>query len=61
MAVPSNGEYGIPKGIVYSFPCTCKDFSWRIVDGLKVDTWTREKMEVSAKELLEERKMALGE
>ena len=61
MAVPSNGEYGVPKGIVYSFPCVTKNFQWKIVQGLQIDDWSRQKMEITAKELLDERKMALGE
>lgn len=40
MAVVSNGEYGTPKGLVFSFPCECKNFTWKIVQGLKVDEWT---------------------
>lgn len=36
MAVMSDGSYGVPKGIIFSFPVTCKDGKWTIVQGLKV-------------------------
>ena len=36
MAVMSEGSYGVPKGIIFSFPVTCKEGKWNIVQGLKV-------------------------
>jgi hypothetical protein len=36
MGVISNGEYGVPKGINFSFPVTCENGNWKIVQGLKV-------------------------
>lgn len=60
MAVPSDGSYGIPKGIIYSFPVTCSNFEYKIVQGLHIDAFSREKMMASAQELLEEKSSALS-
>jgi malate dehydrogenase len=55
MAVPSDGSYGIPEGLTYSFPVTCKDGEYQIVQGLEIDEFSRERMEATQKELEEER------
>jgi len=55
MAVPADGSYGIEPGIIYSFPCVCKDGDYEIVQGLEVDDFSRERMDASAAELREER------
>ena len=56
MGVYSNGEYGISKGLIYSFPCTCKDGDWAIVDGVDVSSaFSKEKMAATEQELNEER------
>jgi malate dehydrogenase len=55
MAVPSDGSYGIPEGVVYSFPCTCKGGKYEIVQGLDVDEFSRERMTATDRELREER------
>ena len=55
MAVPSDGSYGIEEGIVYSFPCTCKNGIYSIVTDLPVNDFSREKMKATEKELREER------
>lgn len=60
MAVISNGEYGAPSDIVFSFPVTCKNGEWKIVEGLKLSEFSKEKMSATGKELLSERTMALG-
>merc|ERR1712113_991955 len=62
MAVISDGNsYGIPEGIIYSFPCAiAPGGKWSVVDGLEINQFSRDKMDKTAKELLEERKMALG-
>lgn len=62
MGVISDGNtYGVPEGIMYSFPCMiAPGGKWAVVDGLKINDFSREKMDKTAKELLEERKMALG-
>ena len=55
MAIPSDGSYGIPEGLIYSFPCTCKDGEYSIVQGLEIDDFSRERMDATAQELQEER------
>ncbi len=56
MGVYSNGEYGIAKGLIYSFPCTCKDGDWSIVEGVDVSSdFSKEKMAATEQELSEER------
>jgi len=52
--------YGVPAGICYSFPCNIVNGEWRIVEGLEINKFSREKMDKNVKELLAERKMALG-
>jgi len=58
MAVPSDGSYGVPKGIVYSFPCVCSGGEYKIVQGLKPNAFTRKMMDITAKELQDEAKEA---
>ena len=61
MAVISDKEnYGIASGICYSFPCNVVNGEWTIVQGLTINQFSRDKMDANQKELLEERKMALG-
>lgn len=55
MGVYSDGSYGIEKGLIYSFPCTCKGGDWEIVQGLKVNDFSAGRMKVTEKELQEER------
>lgn len=55
MAVPSDGSYGIPEGLMYSFPVTCKNGDYEIVQGLDIDDFSRERMNATQKELEEER------
>jgi malate dehydrogenase len=55
MSVPSDGSYGVPEGIISSFPCTCRDGKWSIVQGLDIDDYSRTKIDASADELVEER------
>lgn len=54
MAVVSDGSYGIPEGLVYGFPCVCKNGAYSIVQGLSIDAFSRAKMDATAKELQEE-------
>ncbi|KAL7125908.1 hypothetical protein ABFS83_14G148100 [Erythranthe nasuta] len=58
MGVYSDGSYGIPAGLIYSFPVTCDKGEWSIVQGLKIDEFSREKMDATAKELMEEKSLA---
>jgi len=55
MAVPSDGSYGIAPGVIYSFPCTCEDGQWKIVQGLEINEFSRARMDATEKELREER------
>lgn len=55
MGIYSDGSYGIQEGLIYSFPCTCKDGDWAIVQGLEVNDFSRGKMQATEKELAEER------
>ena len=55
MAIPSDGSYGIPEGVVYSYPVTCKGGRYSIVKGLDISEFSREKMQATYKELCEER------
>ena len=59
MGVPSDGSYGIPEGLIFSFPVTCKDGDYRIVQGLEIDEFGQIKMDATQKEL-EEEKAALS-
>jgi malate dehydrogenase len=62
MAVASDGSYGIPEGVVYSFPVRVDASSkeWTVVQGLQIDEWTRGKMTATLNELEEEKKEALA-
>jgi malate dehydrogenase len=55
MAVPSDGSYGIPEGVIYSYPVTCNDGRYTVVQGLALDEFSRERMDATHRELLEER------
>ena len=55
MAVPSAGSYGVPEGLMSSFPCVCKDGRWEIVQGLEIDEFSRARIDASVAELVEER------
>ena len=55
MGVRSDGSYGVPEGIISSFPCVCKDGNYEIVQGLEIDEYSRGKIDASAAELVGER------
>ena len=55
MGVYSDGSYGIEEGLIYSFPCTCTNGQWSIVQGLDIDAFSRARMTATEKELQEER------
>ncbi|MBP6242826.1 MAG: malate dehydrogenase, partial [Chromatiaceae bacterium] len=57
MSVHSDGSYGITEGLVYSFPVTCKNGEYQIVQGLEVTDFSKTRMRVTEKELLEEREV----
>lgn len=60
MGVPSDGSYGIAPGIVYGYPCICKDGGYEIVQGLSVNEFSRTRMSATEKELREEREAVEG-
>jgi malate dehydrogenase len=55
MAVASDGSYGIPEGVIYSYPVTCSGGEYSIVQGLSISDFSRGKMQATHRELLEER------
>jgi malate dehydrogenase len=55
MAIPADGSYGIPEGVMYSYPVMCKGGRYAIVQGLAIDEFSRGRMDATHKELLEER------
>jgi malate dehydrogenase len=55
MAVESDGSYGVPKGLISSFPVTTKDGTWEIVQGLEINDFSRARIDASTAELAEER------
>ena len=60
MGIPSDGSYGIPKGIIYGFPVTCKDGKYKIVKGLEQSEFSKARMKATLQELQEERDSVLG-
>ncbi len=55
MGIPSDGSYGIPEGVLYGYPVTCKGGKYKIVKGLEVSEFSRSRMMATLKELHEER------
>ena len=55
MAIPSDGSYGVPEGVISSFPVICSNGSYEIVQGLEIDQFSRQKIDASADELVSER------
>ena len=55
MGVVSDGSYGIPQDIVYGMPCVCTNGKYEVVKGLQIDDFSRQRMDATLKELLEER------
>jgi malate dehydrogenase len=55
MGVPSNGNYGIPEGVIFGYPVTCGGGEYQIVQGIEVSDFSRSRMEATHRELLEER------
>jgi malate/lactate dehydrogenase len=51
MGVLSDGSYGVPEGLVFSFPVECKQGSWKIVQGLNWKDWQKKLIEITTKEL----------
>lgn len=55
MGVYSDGSYGVQEGLIYSFPCTCSNGDWSIVQGLDINEFSKAKMVATETELAEER------
>jgi len=55
MGVPSDGSYGIPEGVLYGYPVTCKGGKYEVVKGIEVSDFSRKRMDATLKELHEER------
>lgn len=60
MGVYSNGEYGVPKDLIFSFPVTTCKGEWQIVKELRLSPFSIEKLKLSEKELLYERETAFS-
>ncbi|MDL2337145.1 MAG: malate dehydrogenase [Pseudomonadota bacterium] len=54
MGIPSNGEYGIPKGVMFGYPVTTSGGEYKIVEGLEIDAFSQERINLTLKELTEE-------
>ncbi len=55
MGIYSDGSYGVAEGLIYSFPVTCSNGDWEIVQGLEIDAFSQQKLDASEQELTEER------
>lgn len=55
MGVYSDGSYNLTEGLIYSYPCTCKNGDWKIVEGLDINEFSEAKMKATEQELIEER------
>jgi malate dehydrogenase len=60
MAIPSDGSYGVPEGIISSFPVKCSGGSYEIIQGLEIDEFSRARIDASVAELVEERDAVKG-
>lgn len=55
MGIPSDGSYGIPEGVMFGFPVTTENGEYKIVQGLEIDEFSRERINFTLNELEEER------
>jgi malate dehydrogenase len=55
MGIPSDGSYGIPEGVIYGYPVTCRNGSYQVVKGVEISEFSRKRMDATLKELHEER------
>ncbi|MCC2278827.1 malate dehydrogenase [Streptomyces morookaense] len=60
MGIPSDGSYGVPEGLISSFPVVCKDGKYEIVQGLEINEFSRTRIDASVQELVEERDAVRG-
>jgi malate dehydrogenase len=54
MGIPSDGSYGIPEGVMFGFPVTTENGEYTIVQGLSIDEFSQERINLTLKELLDE-------
>ena len=59
MGVFSDGSYGTPKDVMFSFPVTIQNGTWSIVEGLSISDFARKKLDITGKELMEEKEEAI--
>lgn len=55
MAIVSDGSYGVPEGLISSFPCVCSNGNYEIVQGLDINEFSRTRIDISTGELADER------
>ena len=55
MGIPSDGSYGIPEGVIYSYPVVCENGSYKIFQGLEINEFSKRRMKITYEELVEER------
>lgn len=55
MGIPSDGSYGIPEGVIYSYPVVCENGSYKIFQGLEINEFSKKKMKITYEELVKER------
>jgi malate dehydrogenase len=55
MGIASDGSYGIPEGTIFGFPVTTENGEYKLVQGLEIDAFSKERIDITLKELLEER------
>ena len=60
MGVFSDGSYNTPEGVMFSFPITIANGKWSIVQGLEINSFAREKLDATGKELCDEREEAMA-
>lgn len=60
MAVPADGSYGIEPGVIFSYPCTCENGQWKIVQALEINEFSRDRLDATDKELRAEREAVLS-
>ncbi len=54
MGVPSDGSYGVPEGIIFGMPCVCENGEYKVVKGLEMDEFSKERFKITLDELLSE-------
>ncbi len=55
VGIPSDGSYGVPEGLMSSYPCIARNGRWQVVEGLEIDDYSRSRIDASVAELVDER------